>query len=292
MKTKRILIADDDRGILLALSRRCEGLGLNVEQVTDGLAAMASICKDPPDLAILDINMPAADGLAVFEKLTTDPSMPPLPVVFLTGDRDADTIKQCEAMGAYHVEKGASAWQQLEPILMELLNLETKAARVPPNNLTLNYARNKGASVAAPRILVIDDDADISKAIMVRLRPYGIETLRAFGGMQGYWMALKERPHVIVSDFYMPDCCGNYVLGRLKRHAITKDIPVIILTGRSEGGAKDYSLQREMVGLGASEFLAKPLDIHALLAALRTHMSIPEIAANVKPQLSGQFASR
>ena len=47
----------------------------------------------------------------------------------------------------------------------------------------------------APTVLVID--AITLKAIKLRLRPYGVEVLRAFNGMQGYWRALKDRPDVI-----------------------------------------------------------------------------------------------
>ena len=124
-------------------------------------------------------------------------------------------------------------------------------------------------------MLVIDDDPDIGKALKIRLVACGVEVLQAVNGMQGYWIALKQKPAAIILDFSMPEGRGDYILGRLKSHSLTREIPVFILTGRTRGGRTDYGLQRELLDMGAVKFFTKQLDFEALLNELRVYLNLP-----------------
>ena len=96
-------------------------------------------------------------------------------------------------------------------------------------------------------------------------------------------MALRERPDVIVSDYTMPEGYGNWLLGRLKGHSATKDIPVIFLTGRTIGDKPDYPLERTLLSLGASAYLTKPLEFDTLLVELRRHITLQDPEAQAAP---------
>ena len=109
-----------------------------------------------------------------------------------------------------------------------------------------------------------------------RLEPYGVEVLRAFTGMQGYWMALDCRPAAIICDLKMPDGEGNYINARLQAHPMTKDIPVIVLTGQ-----KNPALKRQMLSCGAAAYLEKPLVLDDLLVELRRYVALAD-----EPELS------
>jgi len=130
-------------------------------------------------------------------------------------------------------------------------------------------------------VLCIDDDPDVSKALMIRLRPYGVDVLRAFEGMRGYWTALATRPDVIILDLKMPDGEGNYICGRFKSHSLLKDVPVIILTGAANPG-----MHRLMLSMGADAYLMKPLVFDELLRELRRHLVLPKEPQS-HPQLNG-----
>ncbi|MBN2023841.1 MAG: response regulator [Pirellulales bacterium] len=121
-----------------------------------------------------------------------------------------------------------------------------------------------------PTILCIDDDPEVSRSLAVRLRPYGVDVLRAFSGMQGFWMALNSRPDVIITDLKMPDGQGDYVFSRLKNHSLTKDTPIIVLTGYANPGHK-----REMLSAGVTNYFTKPWDFDELLRELRSHIDLP-----------------
>lgn len=122
-----------------------------------------------------------------------------------------------------------------------------------------------------PRVLAIDDDPDISGAVAMRLQPYGIDVLRAFNGMQGYWTSMDSRPDVILIDLIMPDGQGNYIVSRLKDHPLTKKTPIIVLTGQANPG-----LKRQMLGLGVDAYLTKPINWDELLRELRRHIDFIE----------------
>ncbi len=250
MPDKRVMIVDDDRALVQALRKRIESLGIEV--------------------------ITAHDGMTVCAALAHDRKLAPIPVIMLTGKSDQSTIRRCEELGAFYLQKSADVWDRLNPLLGELLELKDQAVNPTPVTAT-----EKKTDTTIPKILVIDDDPDISKAIKIRLKAYGVDVIRAFNGMQGYWAALKENPSAIICDFNMPEGPGNYILGRLKSHSMTKNIPVIILTGRTVGTTKDYSLERELLLLGAAKYFTKPLDFDEFLGELRKHVEFPAISAGL-----------
>ena len=89
---------------------------------------------------------------------------------------------------------------------------------------------------------------------------------------------MNERPQVIVTDLHMPNGCGNYLLRRTKMAELTKDIPIIFLSGHNIEGRKDYGQIRDIVSRGAVAFLTKPLDYDAFKNELRLHIDFPEVA--------------
>lgn len=287
---KRIVIADDDKDLVRLLAKRCRKAGYDVTEATDGFEAGFMLFMDwesdtAPDLVILDINMPIEDGLGICEELLRENELALIPVIILTGNSDAGTIQRCEELGAYYVHKSDRLWETLEPMIGELadpgevtesLAAPVRAADIPePVPLTTNGREQ-------PTVLLIDDDHLYTAALQKRLEPHGFRVLRAFNGLEGYWMALKQKPHVIVTDYVMPNGYGDYVIGRLKNHPLTQSIPIIVLSGRDAGGRvadhKDYGLERQLQSLGADFLLTKPVDFDVLLSHLQIAMESPQSA--------------
>ena len=115
-----------------------------------------------------------------------------------------------------------------------------------------------------PTILCIDDDPGIADTLSLRLARYEIDVISAFQGMQGFWTALDARPDAVICDLVMPGGEGNHIVSRLKSHALTKDIPIVILTGY-----KNQAVQRQMLSQGVSAYFSKPLILDELLRTLR-----------------------
>jgi DNA-binding response OmpR family regulator len=114
------------------------------------------------------------------------------------------------------------------------------------------------------RILIVDDERDIVKALMIRLQGAGYDVVTAFDGAQGVFMAHKEKPDLIILDIRMPAGNGFSVAQRLKRSTHTFTIPVIFLTGSPETNAEDKAR-----ALGARFYIKKPYDPEELLDAIK-----------------------
>jgi CheY-like chemotaxis protein len=86
----RILVVDDDEGIRELLSLHLSAAGYEVQVAADAIAAGYIVLKAPPDLIITDVNMPHMDGFEFVKAIKSDPSLPPIPVIFLTSVEDGD----------------------------------------------------------------------------------------------------------------------------------------------------------------------------------------------------------
>ena len=181
---RKVLIADDDPAVVRALSVRCKKLGLEVETAENGLQAILKASRNPPRLLILDINMPEADGFRVCEWLL-DPQRPPVDVVMLTGRDDSDTLVRCDSFGAFYVPKNQETWDTIKSIMGEVLEIDEGAldAAAPPRafggeDTLVREKRNK--------VLIVEDDADLARALERRLKKCGAETMIASNGIDAY----------------------------------------------------------------------------------------------------------
>ena len=122
-----------------------------------------------------------------------------------------------------------------------------------------------------PTILCIDDDPQIPEAIRLRLRSYQVEVLSAYHGMHGFWLAMTERPDLVITDMRMPQGQGDYVVECLRNNSDTGPIPVIVLTGQRKS-----EVQQRLHGLGVQAVFTKPVRFDELQAAIAEHVPLRE----------------
>jgi len=114
------------------------------------------------------------------------------------------------------------------------------------------------------KILIVDDERDIVKALMIRLRSNGYDVVIAYDGAQGIFVANKEIPDLVILDIRMPAGDGFSVAEKLKQSDRTNQIPVIFLTGSPERNAEERAM-----GLGARFYIKKPYDPEELIDAVK-----------------------
>jgi CheY-like chemotaxis protein len=104
----------------------------SVETAADGRAALAAISGEPPDLVLLDLEMPEMDGFQVLESLRADPRFRDLPVIVVTGREDVEAVDRAFAAGATSFVVKPLNWRllshQLRYVHRTAMNERTLAA--------------------------------------------------------------------------------------------------------------------------------------------------------------------
>lgn len=96
----KILIVDDDKLIVSALSIRLRAEGHEIRSAYDGASAVSEAKSCHPDLIIMDINLPFSSGLKAVRQIREGPGTKETPVIFLTASKVPALRKEAEAMGA------------------------------------------------------------------------------------------------------------------------------------------------------------------------------------------------
>jgi len=109
------------------------------------------------------------------------------------------------------------------------------------------------------RILVVEDDADISNMLRIYFDSQGYEVLVAARGQDALDTCRTQLPNIIVLDIMLPDVDGYEVCRQLRNNLRTSHIPILFLTQKDERSDKIAGLE-----LGADDYITKPFDIEEL----------------------------
>ena len=97
---KKVLIADDDRAIVKALSARLDAEGYDVVTAHDGLTAIQKARRDNPDVILIDVSMPAGTGTYVTKVLKEDPETMMIPIIIMTAKESDEHFDAAMENGA------------------------------------------------------------------------------------------------------------------------------------------------------------------------------------------------
>ena len=126
----------------------------------------------------------------------------------------------------------------------------------------------KEATTRTKRILLVDDSSTSRMtARMLFANHESYEFTSACDGEEGVEKAIAELPDLILMDIEMPRMNGLEACKFLKQHQATKDIPIVLLTMRSE-----KSFAQQGYASGCNDFLTKPVDEHKLAMVIKTHL--------------------
>lgn len=103
MPPKKILIADDDRDLVRILGMNLMKVGYEVIGAADGCQAVEFAHRHRPDLYILDVNMPAGNGMSVQQRVQKSFNLCMAPIIYLTGDKRPEVVKAALQLGAHSV---------------------------------------------------------------------------------------------------------------------------------------------------------------------------------------------
>lgn len=244
----RILVVDDAPDIRQLITQIAQSFGLQVETAQDGLEAIekcqTSLLEDVVYAAVLmDIHMPVMDGRQAITKIRQLGFTPPVIAVTaaaLKGVKQA--LIDIGFSDVLHKPINRSAMYQSLSHVLPQTKVDTHTLSSAPSS--------------APRILVVEDDADAAQLMCVLLENLGVDTYTAHSG-QACLQFLEEQPDVdkILIDLHLPDMSGAELAQAV--HARLPQITLIIVSGEQiEQGELDH--------LPVKQALLKPINLAQL----------------------------
>ncbi|HEY5152298.1 MAG TPA: response regulator [Mycobacterium sp.] len=130
------------------------------------------------------------------------------------------------------------------------------------------------------RVLVVDDDRPLARALAINLRAHGYQVTLAHDGRTALTEVARTHPAVVVLDLGLPDLDGIEVLTDIR---CSSAVPVIVLSARSTSAEKVEALDA-----GADDYVTKPFAVNELLARIRASVrrGTPALAADADPAVT------
>lgn len=136
------------------------------------------------------------------------------------------------------------------------------------------------------RVLIVDDSATIVALLRRMLRQNEFITLEAGDAEQGIVIAREQRPDLIFLDIVLPGMNGFSALRLLRRDPLTKDIPIIMISG-NEQATEEFYVHR----IGADDFMKKPFARAEVFARIERLLDAHEVPRRIQATPPGSEAT-
>jgi CheY-like chemotaxis protein len=260
-----LVVEDNERNRKLVVDV-LEFAGLRVIAAATAADGIASAIEHTPDIVLMDIGLPDADGIQALESLRADPRTASIPVIAVTayamaGDRQSI------------LDKGFDGYIP-KPIDVKAFGDQVK------RHLQRSREAASSGSPADVTILVVDDTPANARLLEGMLEPRGFNVITAGNGTDALHLVRTRRPHLVLLDVQMPDINGYEVCRRIRNDPETATLPVVMVTA-SVGHERLAALEA-----GADDFVTKPFNQAELLARIRSLVKVGEYQERIQAQAS------
>jgi signal transduction histidine kinase/CheY-like chemotaxis protein/CHASE3 domain sensor protein len=271
--SRRVLIVEDDpvqRDAVARLLASGEVETVGVGTVAESLDRLKS---ETFDCMVLDLSLPDASGFALLETLQEDQGHSFPPVIVYTGhDLSPDDEQRLRRYSDSIIIKGARSPERL---LDEVsLFLHQVVTDLPPEQQQMiQTARNRDAILEGRRVLIVEDDVRNVYSLTNILEPHGVAIEIARNGKEAIEALEKSAADggsaidLVLMDVMMPVMDGLTATRAIRKKARWKKLPIIALTAKAMPDD-----QARCIEAGASDYMAKPLDVDKLLSLVRVWM--------------------
>ncbi|HEX5183449.1 MAG TPA: HAMP domain-containing protein [Allosphingosinicella sp.] len=262
-----VLIVEDDPTFATILLDLARAAGLKGVVSTAGAGTLSMARKLQPDAITLDLGLSDIDGFVLLDLLKHDPQTRHVPIHVISGAEKSSSVMEMGAFGVTEKpagqEKLARVFRDLEAHiraapLIEIVPEETDGPAAVP-------AARSIPELAGAKILIVDDDIRNIYSLTSVLETFDVEVLHAERGKDGI-LILEQRPGIDVAliDIMMPEMDGYETMQQIRSNPALAEVPLIAVTAKAMKGDRQKCLDA-----GASDYIAKPVDIDLLLALLR-----------------------
>jgi signal transduction histidine kinase/DNA-binding response OmpR family regulator len=265
-----VLIVEDDATFASILLDAAHEAGLKGVVSTAGAGTLNMARKLQPTAITLDLGLSDIDGFVLLDLLKHDPETNHLPIHVISGvDRSQAVI----GMGAFGITEKPAERDDLVRVFSELR--EHAQAQKPRRKKAPVAPQRQLPELAGAKVLIVDDDIRNIFSLTSVLESHGVEVLHAERGKDGI-LILEQTPGVDVAliDIMMPEMDGYETMQQIRQRGELADLPLIAVTAKAMKGDRQKCLDA-----GASDYIAKPVDIELLLALLRVWVARSREAA-------------
>jgi CheY-like chemotaxis protein len=265
-----VLIVEDDPTFATILLDAAHEAGLKGVVSTAGAGTLNMARKLQPTAITLDLGLADIDGFVLLDLLKHDPQTSHVPIHVISG---ADRSQAVMGMGAFGITEKPAEREDLVRVFTELR--ETAQGQKPRRKAKPTRPTRQLPELAGAKVLIVDDDIRNIFSLTSVLESHDVEVLHAERGKDGI-LILEQTPGVDVAliDIMMPEMDGYETMQQIRERPQLAELPLIAVTAKAMKGDRQKCLDA-----GASDYIAKPVDIELLLALLRVWVARSREAA-------------
>ncbi len=257
-----VLIVEDDPAFAAILLDSAHEAGIKGVVSTAGAGTLAMARKLQPNAITLDLGLADIDGFVLLDLLKHDPDTSQIPIQVISGaDRSGAAIE----MGAAGVTEKPAAREDLVKLFESLKKNTSEQKPRPRRKAPKSDSKPRVPELAGAKVLIVDDDIRNIFSLTSVLESHDVEVLHAERGKDGI-VILEQTPGVDVAliDIMMPEMDGYETMKEIRKRRELAELPLIAVTAKAMKGDR-----KKCLDAGASDYIAKPVDIELLLALLR-----------------------
>jgi signal transduction histidine kinase/DNA-binding response OmpR family regulator len=267
-KIKRVLLVEDDARQRASIVELISDADVEITPVEFGQEALDLLKTTIFDCMIIDLKLPDMQGGDLLRRMAATDSYSFPPVIVYTGrhlthDEEAELMRYSQSI----IIKGARSPERLlDEVTLFLHKVESDLSA--DRQAMLHVSRSRDRVLDGRRVLLVDDDIRNIFSLSSALEHQGLKVDIGRNGFEAI-DTLNAAPDidVVLMDMMMPGMDGLEATRRIRQDARFRKLPIIAITAKA---MKDD--QEQCLAAGASDYLAKPIDIDRLYSLLRVWM--------------------
>ncbi|MDP9083188.1 MAG: response regulator, partial [Pseudomonadota bacterium] len=264
-RRKRLLLVEDNEGERTGVTELLGSDDIEIMAAGTGAGALLQLRDNSIDCVVLDLKLPDMSGFDVLERIRDDASLCDIPVVVFTGrELSPEEEAKLHTMARSVVVKGVESPERL--LDETALFLHRVVGDLPEaKQRMLERLHSSDEDLMRRAVLLVDDDARNIFALSSVLERRGMEVLTAATGNEAIAvLSARSDVAIVLMDIMMPGMDGYETIEAIRTNPIFRRLPILALTAKAMKGDREKCLEA-----GASDYLAKPVNIQQLLSALR-----------------------
>jgi CheY-like chemotaxis protein len=267
-RVRSVLVVEDDPVQRESICHLLAAHDVRTVPVPSAAAALEQLRTSTLDCMVLDISLPDATGFELLERMAEEDqySFPPV-IVYTARSLSAEEEQQLRKYSRSIIIKGARSPERLlDEVTLFLHQVE---ANLPADRQKmLQEARSRDAVFEGRAVLIVEDDVRNIFALSSVLEPRGARVVIARNGREAIDTLSSRRDiDMVLMDIMMPEMDGYEAMREIRQRPDLRSVPIIALTAKAMRDDREHCL-----AAGASDYIAKPIDVEQLMSLMRVWM--------------------